>query len=98
MNESENNRDRPVEPGLYILDQTFRKFVVRPDVDQMLKDLNLKRTEAKEAIRVKQEEDAAAELVRPATPKAVPKKKPAVKPAAKPAAKPSAPKAKPKAK
>ena len=81
--ENAENRDRPVEPGLYVLDQTFRKFIVRPDVDQMLEDLNVRRAENKVAAKVKQEqEDAAAELLRAAAPK--PARKPAAKPKAKP--------------
>ena len=70
-----------------MLEQTFRKFVVRPDVDQMLKDLSLKKKQDMEYTKVKKEEQKAADQLlattKAAALKATMTKKPATKPGAK---------------
>lgn len=50
-----------VPSGLYIMGQTDKKYVVRPNISQLLHDLELEKKSA-EALRTVKKEDAEASL------------------------------------
>lgn len=52
----------PLQQGLYVMGQTDKKYVVRPNISQLLQGLNLKKEEAKVVPAKKEAEDPSASL------------------------------------
>jgi hypothetical protein len=85
--------DAEMKPGIYMMGQVAKKFILRPDIQQLLSELEQKRVDDLEKAalgKVKKEEDVdglagtktVADLVAPASPSKAAKAKPKRKAAA----------------